>query len=78
MSWGIPGLRIGRSAYGSWWISIGLPFGFRVTRRLGQTPHRTFPTTTKSTRDPTTNGQRELSSAATPNQRILDRMKRGN
>jgi hypothetical protein len=34
VSWGFPGFRIGRSQYGTWWISVGLPFGFRVTRRL--------------------------------------------
>ena len=35
VSWGVPGLRIGRSQYGTWWISIGLPLGFRVTKNLG-------------------------------------------
>lgn len=36
VSWGFPGLRIGRSEYGTWWVSIGLPFGFRITKRLGR------------------------------------------
>lgn len=34
LSWGGRGFRIGRSVSGRWWISIGLPFGFRYTRVL--------------------------------------------
>jgi len=34
LSWGGRGFRIGRSVSGSWWISVGLPFGFRYTRVL--------------------------------------------
>jgi len=37
ISWGVPGLRIGKSQYGTWWISIGLPLGFRITKNLGST-----------------------------------------
>ncbi len=29
LSWGIRGFRIGKSAYGNWWLSIRLPLGFR-------------------------------------------------
>jgi hypothetical protein len=36
ISWGVPGLRIGRSQHGTWWIMVGLPFGFRITKRLGR------------------------------------------
>lgn len=36
LSWGVRGLRIGKSAYGNWWVSLGLPFGFRYTWRLGK------------------------------------------
>lgn len=36
LSWGFPGLRVGRSQYGTWWVSIGLPLGFRITKRLGK------------------------------------------
>ena len=36
LSWGLPGFRVGRSEYGTWWVSIGLPFGFRMTKRLGR------------------------------------------
>lgn len=39
MSWGIPGFRVGRSQHGTWWVSIGLPFGIRITRRLGKERH---------------------------------------
>ena len=35
LSWGMRGFRIGRSQYGTWWVSLQLPFGFRITRRLG-------------------------------------------
>jgi len=35
ISWGVPGLRIGKSQYGTWWVSVGLPFGFRITKNLG-------------------------------------------
>jgi hypothetical protein len=36
LSWGVRGLRVGRSQYGTWWISVQLPIGFRITRRLGR------------------------------------------
>ena len=36
LSWGTRGFRVGRSQYGTWWVSLRLPFGFRVTRRLGR------------------------------------------
>lgn len=29
LSWGMRGFRIGKSAYGNWWLSIRLPLGFR-------------------------------------------------
>ncbi len=36
-SWGIPGLRIGKSPYGVTWISIGIPgTGLYFTKRLGR------------------------------------------
>jgi len=35
-SWGIPGFRVGKSAYGTIWISIGIPgTGLYFTRVLG-------------------------------------------
>lgn len=36
LSWGMRGFRVGRSQYGTWWISVRLPFGFGITRRLGR------------------------------------------
>lgn len=36
LSWGMRGFRFGRSQYGTWWISVRLPFGFRIARRLGR------------------------------------------
>lgn len=29
LSWGVRGFRVGKAASGRWWMSIGLPFGFR-------------------------------------------------
>jgi hypothetical protein len=35
-SWGIPGFRIGKSASGNWWISVGIPgTGLSFYRVLG-------------------------------------------
>lgn len=34
ISWGVPGFRIGKSQYGTWWISVGLPLGFRITKNI--------------------------------------------
>ena len=34
LSWGTRGFRIGKSIRGNWWVSIGLPFGFRYTWRI--------------------------------------------
>jgi len=36
LSWGMRGFRVGRSQYGTWWFSVQLPLGFRITRRLGR------------------------------------------
>jgi hypothetical protein len=36
VSWGLPGFRIGKSQYGTWWVSVRLPLGFRITKRLGR------------------------------------------
>lgn len=36
LSWGIRGFfRIGKSVRGNWWISLGLPLGFRYVWMLG-------------------------------------------
>ena len=35
LSWGTRGFRVGKSNRGNWWVSIGLPFGFRYTWFLG-------------------------------------------
>ena len=36
LSWGARGFRIGKSVSGNWWISLGLPFGFRYSWLLGR------------------------------------------
>jgi hypothetical protein len=36
LSWGVRGLRVGKSTYGNWWVSFSLPLGFRYTWMLGK------------------------------------------
>ena len=36
LSWGMRGFRIGKSVAGNWWVSLGLPFGFRYVWFLGR------------------------------------------
>lgn len=43
LSWGVRGLRVGKSSYGNWWLSFGLPFGFRYTWMLGKDPFSSKP-----------------------------------
>ena len=35
LSWGTRGFRVGKSVSGRWWVSLGLPLGFRYTWHLG-------------------------------------------
>ena len=36
LSWGTRGFRVGKSVAGRWWVSLGLPLGFRYTWHLGR------------------------------------------
>jgi hypothetical protein len=36
LSWGTRGFRVGKSVSGNWWVSLGLPFGFRYTWLIGR------------------------------------------
>jgi len=36
LSWGTRGFRVGKSVSGNWWVSLGLPLGFRYTWHLGR------------------------------------------
>jgi len=36
LSWGTRGFRVGKSLSGRWWVSLGLPLGFRYTWHLGR------------------------------------------
>lgn len=36
ISWGFRGFRVGRNQFGNWWVSVGLPFGFRYSKTLGK------------------------------------------
>jgi hypothetical protein len=40
ISWGLRGFRVGRNQFGNWWVSIGLPFGFRYSKTLGKLKSR--------------------------------------
>lgn len=43
-SWGIPGMRIGKGADGSTWVSVGIPgTGFYFTKRLTDTTRQIPP-----------------------------------
>lgn len=85
ISWGVPGLRIGRSQYGSWWIMVGLPFGFRFTKRLGKMRNPFSQKLSEESKnsnqgivreaEPATT-QRTPSQPLTKNQEILERIKR--
>lgn len=86
ISWGVPGLRIGRSQYGTWWITVGLPFGFRITKQLGKMRDPLDPKLLEEAKDnspvsekkaPPTIMQTQLpSQPRTKNQEILERIKR--
>jgi hypothetical protein len=81
ISWGVPGLRIGKSQYGNWWISIGLPLGFRITKNLGSmkssqpSPAHTQPQPLV-TSHPQAIPQQTQSQQLTENQKLLEKMKR--
>lgn len=75
-SWGGRGFRIGRSQYGNWWISVGLPFGFRITKVLGRNVFASGGS--QQSEGTTTAAQPELPRAPasigrseTPNERLL-------
>lgn len=76
ISWGGRGFRIGRSQYGNWWISVGLPFGFRITKRLGGPMHKQRRVPKSAAELPPAEAwpqDRELAAPEneTPNQRVL-------
>ncbi len=86
MSWGVPGFRVGRSQYGTWWVSVGLPFGIRITRRIGKErrPLEATPQGQESeipsidhSREPQGIGQAQPTAthSLSKNQEILERMR---
>ncbi len=84
VSWGGRGFRIGRSQYGTWWVSVGLPFGFRVTKRLGKLrdsnlPDDSAPQQPSDSLPPSSVGADTLTSAParnlTANEKILERIR---
>lgn len=34
LSWASRRLRVGRTQYGNWWVSLRLPFGFKFTKKF--------------------------------------------
>jgi hypothetical protein len=46
VSWGFGGVRIGRSGYGSWWISVGIP---RTGIRFSKVIYRPIRTNSSNT-----------------------------
>jgi hypothetical protein len=80
ISWGVPGLRIGKSQYGTWWISIGLPLGFRITKSLGSLKTQVFESSTPPTQPQALNPQtlstlHSQTDHLTKNQKLLEKMK---
>jgi hypothetical protein len=84
VSWGGRGFRIGRSQYGTWWFSVGLPFGFRFTKRVGRlrdvrgTDERVYPQPidTSPPLPPEANPTTEtLSDNLTENEKILEKIR---
>lgn len=82
LSWGLPGFRIGRSQLGNWWISLGLPFGLRITKRLGRNALGSgsdcrgseFPAVDEVKQISDKSVERDIQSI-TKNEKILDRIK---
>ncbi len=80
LSWGVRGFRIGKSSYGNWWISLGLPFGFRYTWMLGKTPlSKSNPKIEENPQIDNTNEvieSTESSLTKSRNQKILEKMRK--
>ena len=81
ISWGVRGLRIGKSQYGNWWISVGLPLGFRITKSLGSMkrsqPLAGQPTPTQPmVNPPISNAPPVQIQPLTENQKLLEKMRR--
>jgi len=80
ISWGVRGLRIGRSQYGRWWISIGLPLGFRITKNLGPIRGPRTQSSPSTVPQPLIDAQIPVEPHATlqpltENQKLLERMR---
>src|SRR4051812_36093886 len=81
VSWGVGGFRVGRSQYGTWWISLSLPFGVRISRRLGRERAPSAGLEGKAT-PPATEAQlqnpprEEASNPKTHNQQVLEAIHR--
>jgi hypothetical protein len=81
LSWGLRGLRVGKSTYGKWWVSFSLPLGFRYTWMLGKNP---FNKTRKQVEESKSVSYQEVIQTQNPtsdviqshNQRILESIKK--
>ena len=80
ISWGVPGFRIGKSQYGTWWISIGLPLGFRITKNISPitNPFSLFkrsPIEEQTANSPKLITSKEQSQHLTENQKLLEKIR---
>jgi len=83
ISWGVPGFRIGKSQYGTWWISIGLPLGFRITKNLGSLKapkplSSSSPNQLQAVNPQQPNITHSQTHQPTENQKLLEKMKNPN
>lgn len=76
LSWGTRGFRIGKSVSGNWWVSLGLPFGFRYTWMLGKINKTTQDELTSSTPEPIENSiSNQKQPSSQPQSKIINRRK---
>jgi len=81
-SWGIAGFRVGQNQYGKWWVSVGLPLGFRVTKYLSYEPKNNFSSNNQpGIQNSSTSSSfsklssRHVSNHLTHNQQVLENIK---
>jgi hypothetical protein len=75
LSWGIAGLRIGKNQYGSWWISVALPLGFRVTKYITDNK-KTADGNPMNIKSKSPQNKRLIAEHLTENQKILEKIKK--
>lgn len=90
MSWGVPGIRIGRSPSGRFWLSLSIPGtgisiikDLRLPRRAAGAPSRSLPVPQAAPQPQSSISQSAASgranpspSSLTPNQQLLEKIKK--